>query len=204
MANICCPPNPEPEVRVIAGGPVGAAALVRFGRWTDCCRSGAARAAYWRPGDGSSEPPTMGTNAQLITRGQAWLITPVMGKRKPISADSANVGDRLSIRLDLAIGARIGPGKVAVLEEIARSGSISAAGRALGMSYRRTWELVEELNRSLGTPVVETAAGGSGGGGTVLTRAGKAVIERYRAIEMDTALAARKHLLALHRACSHK
>jgi molybdate transport system regulatory protein len=89
-----------------------------------------------------------------------------------------------------------------VLEEIARSGSISAAGRALHMSYRRTWELVEDLNRSLGTPVVETAAGGSGGGGAVLTRAGKAIVERYRAIELDTASAARKHLLALHRVCA--
>ena len=127
-----------------------------------------------------------------------------MAKRKPGSADRAPVNDRLSIRLDLESGARIGPGKVAVLEEIARSGSISAAGRALRMSYRRTWELVEELNRSLGTPVVETAAGGSGGGGAVLTAAGKAVIARYRAIEMDTALAARKHLLALNRACGHK
>ena len=67
------------------------------------------------------------------------------------------------------------------------------------MSYRRTWELVEDLNSGLGAPVVETAAGGSGGGGTVLTQAGKAVIERYRAIEMDTAVAARKHLLALNR-----
>ena len=127
-----------------------------------------------------------------------------MGKRQPRSPDANGACDRLSIRLDLAMGARIGPGKVGVLEEIARSGSISAAGRALGMSYRRTWELVEELYSSLGTPVVETAAGGSGGGGTVLTRAGKAVIERYRAIEMDTALAARKHLLALNRACANK
>ncbi len=127
-----------------------------------------------------------------------------MGKRKPRSPEAANVGDRLSIRLDLATGARIGPGKVAVLEEIARSGSLSAAGRVLRMSYRRTWELVEELNRSLGTPVVETAAGGSGGGGSVLTEAGKAVIARYRAIEMDAALAARKHLLALSRVRAHK
>jgi molybdate transport system regulatory protein len=128
----------------------------------------------------------------------------IMTKRKPRSADSAPASDRLSIRLDLVCGARIGPGKVAVLEEIARSGSISAAARVLRMSYRRTWELVEDLNRSLGTPVVETAAGGSGGGGAVLTRAGKAVIERYRAIELDTALAARKHLQALHRACTEK
>ena len=127
-----------------------------------------------------------------------------MPKRKQPTTTGAGGKDRLSIRLDLACGARIGPGKVAVLEQIARSGSISAAGRALRMSYRRTWELVEDLNRSLGTPVVETAAGGSGGGGAVLTAAGKAVVERYRAIETDTAQAARKHLLALHRACSEK
>jgi molybdate transport system regulatory protein len=128
----------------------------------------------------------------------------VMAKRKPGPTDAAGKSDRLSIRLDLASGVRIGPGKVAVLEEIARSGSISAAGRALRMSYRRTWELVEDLNRNLGTPVVETAAGGSGGGGAVLTRAGKTIVERYRAIEMDTALAARKHLLALNRVCVEK
>src|SRR5215831_7994538 len=127
-----------------------------------------------------------------------------MAKRKPGSSDVTPASDRLSIRLDLVSGARIGPGKVAVLEEIARSGSISAAGRALRMSYRRTWELVEDLNRSLGTPVVETAAGGSGGGGAILTRAGKAVVERHRAIEMDTALAARKHLRVLHRTCADK
>lgn len=122
-----------------------------------------------------------------------------MPKRKPKTEDGGKAGDRLNIRIDLAGGLRIGPGKVAVLEEIARSGSISAAGRALRMSYRRTWELVEDLNTGLGTPVVETAAGGSGGGGTVLTPAGKAIIERYRAIEVDTAAAARKHLLALNR-----
>src|SRR5579883_1039983 len=125
-----------------------------------------------------------------------------MAKRKSHASEAAS--DRLSIRLDLASGARIGPGKIAVLEEIARSGSISAAGRVLRMSYRRTWELVEDLNRSLGTPVVETAAGGSGGGGAVLTSAGKAVIERYRAIEVETATIASKHLKALQRACSAK
>ena len=124
-----------------------------------------------------------------------------MPKRKPNEKNGGRGSDRLSIRLDLASGARIGPGKIAVLEEIARSGSISAAGRALRMSYRRTWELVEDLNSSLGTPVVETAAGGSGGGGAVLTRAGRTIVERYRAIETDTALAARKHLQALSRVC---
>ncbi len=106
---------------------------------------------------------------------------------------------RLSIRVDLECGARIGPGKVAVLEEIARSGSISAAGRVLRISYRRTWELVEELNETLGAPVVRTAAGGSGGGGASLTELGEAIVERYRAIERDCATASRKHLTALRR-----
>jgi molybdate transport system regulatory protein len=105
----------------------------------------------------------------------------------------------LSIRVDLESGARIGPGKVAVLEEIARSGSISAAGRALRISYRRTWELVEDLNATLGSPVVATAAGGSGGGGATLTELGEAVVARYRAIEIDCAAASRKHLTALER-----
>jgi molybdate transport system regulatory protein len=105
----------------------------------------------------------------------------------------------LSIRVDLATGARIGPGKIAVLEELARSGSISAAGRALHISYRRTWELVEDLNASLGAPVVQTAAGGSGGGGASLTELGQAVVTRYRAIEEDCSAAARKHLVALQR-----
>ena len=114
----------------------------------------------------------------------------------PVPGKTAN---RLSIRVDLASGARIGPGKVAVLEEIARSGSISAAGRALHISYRRTWELVEDLNATLGAPVVQTAAGGSGGGGASLTEVGQAVVTRYRAIEEDCAAAARKHLTALQR-----
>ncbi len=126
-----------------------------------------------------------------------------MARRKQQQSKATSGGsDRLSIRIDLASGARIGPGKVAVLEEIARSGSISAAGRALGISYRRTWELVEDLNTSLGVAVVATAAGGNGGGGASLTAAGKAIIERYRAIEVETAQAARAHLLALGRICA--
>ena len=118
---------------------------------------------------------------------------------KPRKEPSATAHDRLSIRIDLASGVRIGPGKIAVLEEIARSGSISAAGRALRMSYRRTWELVEDLNRGLGAPVVATAAGGSGGGGASLTPAGIAVVERYRAIEAAADAAAQQHIAAINR-----
>ena len=122
-----------------------------------------------------------------------------MAPSKIKSSPAGKATNRLSIRVDLASGARIGPGKVAVLEEIARSGSISAAGRALHISYRRTWELVEDLNATLGGPVVQTAAGGSGGGGASLTELGQAVVTRYRAIEEDCAAAARKHLAALQR-----
>jgi molybdate transport system regulatory protein len=116
------------------------------------------------------------------------------------SRDSAPSGNRLIIRVDLPSGARIGPGKVMLLEEIARSGSISAAGRALRMSYRRAWELVEDLNIHLGTPVVATAAGGSGGGGARLTEAGQAVVAEYRALQAATETAAAEHLAALERA----
>jgi molybdate transport system regulatory protein len=124
-----------------------------------------------------------------------------MAKSGPKPTTVRNCKDRLSIRIDLASGARIGPGKVAVLEEIARAGSISGAGRALHISYRRTWELVEDLNRSLGSPVVETLAGGRSGGGASLTPVGRAIVAQYRAIEASAAEAAKAHLAALKRAC---
>jgi len=115
------------------------------------------------------------------------------------SRPAATAGHRLILRVDLANGARIGPGKVALLEEISRSGSISAAGRALRMSYRRAWELVEELNLSLGTPVLATAAGGPGGGGARLTEAGRTLVAEYRALEAAARAGARPHLEALGR-----
>ena len=104
---------------------------------------------------------------------------------------------KLSIRVDLDSGARIGPGKVRLLEEIARTGSISAAGRALKMSYRRAWELVEELNRATGAKLVTTAAGGPGGGGTRLTEAGQQVVASYRALEQAAAEAGEPALARL-------
>ena len=84
-----------------------------------------------------------------------------------------------------------------MLEEISKHGSISGAGRALRMSYRRAWELVEDLNRHFGTPVVAAITGGSGGGGARLTDAGAALVAAYRAIEAATAAAAAPHLAAI-------
>ncbi len=86
---------------------------------------------------------------------------------------------------------------MALLEAIDRSGSISAAGRAMKMSYRRAWQLVEDLNRTVGTPVVAAAAGGAGGGGAHLTEAGRTLAEEYRALERAAATQARAHLCLL-------
>jgi molybdate transport system regulatory protein len=93
----------------------------------------------------------------------------------------------------------IGPGKVALLEAIAETGSISAAARHIGMSYRRAWVLVDEANKALTGPVVYTATGGSRGGGTALTPLGEDLIRRYRAIETQARLAAAADIDALTR-----
>jgi molybdate transport system regulatory protein len=90
---------------------------------------------------------------------------------------------RLSIRVDLASGERIGPGKIALLEAIAQTGSISAAARQLGMSYRRAWLLVEDINTRLKTPAVTRAKGGMRGGSSEITDAGQQLIILYRKLE---------------------
>lgn len=103
----------------------------------------------------------------------------------------------LSLRIQLDPEGRIGPGKIALLENIATHGSISAAGRAMEMSYRRAWELVEELNVLFGKPVVERQVGGRNGGGAQLTPLGEALILRFRAVEQAATQAAADHLAAL-------
>ncbi len=103
----------------------------------------------------------------------------------------------LSLRIDLDPTGRIGPGKIELLEKIAAFGSISAAGRAMDMSYRRAWELVQEINAMFGQPVIERQAGGRHGGGARLTPLGLAVVARFRAIEQAAAEAANIHLSAL-------
>jgi len=93
----------------------------------------------------------------------------------------------------------VGPGKVDLLEAIEASGSISAAARSLGMSYRRAWLLVDTMNRCFRAPLVEAEAGGKRGGGARLTRLGAEVIERYRRIERDAARAGAADIRALAR-----
>ena len=104
---------------------------------------------------------------------------------------------RLSIRVDLGSGLRIGPGKVALLEAIRDAGSISAAGRALDMSYKRAWDLVEEMNQNCAQPVVAASPGGRDGGGTTLTELGTTLIRLYREIEQASLDASRNQVSAL-------
>jgi molybdate transport system regulatory protein len=103
----------------------------------------------------------------------------------------------LSLRIDLDTEGRIGPGKIELLEAIRKFGSISAAGRAMDMSYKRAWDLVDEINRICRQPAVERRTGGKNGGGAALTPFGLSLVARYRKIERDAASAVRKDLAAL-------
>jgi len=77
----------------------------------------------------------------------------------------------------------MGPGRAALLSHIARTGSITSAARAMGMSYRRAWQLVESMNKSFAEPVVVTEVGGKRGGGAAVTALGKRLVRLYRAME---------------------
>jgi molybdate transport system regulatory protein len=99
-------------------------------------------------------------------------------------------GTHLSIRIDLSTGGRIGPGKIALLEAIQSTGSISAAARTIGMSYRRAWLLVEEINGTLREPAVKAETGGVRGGGAVVTPVGERIVGLYRTIESQARTAA--------------
>lgn len=97
------------------------------------------------------------------------------------------------LRLRLLFGDRLvfGPGKGELLARIAETGSIAAAGRAMGMSYKRAWALVEEMNAAFRAPLVISARGGAGGGGAQLTEDGRTVLAAYQALlaQVDAAAA---------------
>lgn len=93
----------------------------------------------------------------------------------------------------------VGPGKIALLEAIATTGSISAAARSLEMSYRRAWLLIDEMNKSMIRPAVGKAAGGAHGGGAFLTPAGEAMVKLYRSIEKKAHSAAAREIGAISR-----
>ncbi|HUH93709.1 MAG TPA: LysR family transcriptional regulator [Casimicrobiaceae bacterium] len=108
---------------------------------------------------------------------------------------------RAQFRLRITCGPDIavGPGKIDLLEAIAETGSITAAARSLGMSYRRAWLLVDTMNRCFKRPVVEAESGGRRGGGTRLTATGAEALRRYRRVEQLASGAASAELRALAR-----
>lgn len=110
---------------------------------------------------------------------------------------SGEITVRYSLRLDFTPGGRLGPGKADLLEAIARTGSISGAGRSMRMSYRRAWLLVDELNRMFRLPLVEAQPGGAHGGGARLTEQGQEVLARYRSIEAEGLAAGQADIDAL-------
>jgi molybdate transport system regulatory protein len=109
-------------------------------------------------------------------------------------------GTRLTLRVDFGPGRSIGPGKIRLLEAIDRTGSISQAGRALGMSYRRAWLLIDDMNQCFRDAVVSAKPGGAQGGGAVLTEFGTELVRDYRAIETAAEVAAKKKLRGLEAA----
>jgi molybdate transport system regulatory protein len=98
----------------------------------------------------------------------------------------ANVTEGLRFRVVLRPGVALGPGKADLLQAIDETASLTAAAKRFGMSYKRGWMLVQELNTAFAKPLVETEKGGAGGGGGAqLTRLGKRILRRYRQMEAD-------------------
>ena len=104
---------------------------------------------------------------------------------------------RLRLRLLFGSDVMLGPGKADLLEQIAATGSISAAGRAMGMSYKRAWSLVEEMNSAFRAPLVLSVRGGASGGGASLSETGEAVLAHYRKVVAIAAAAAEDEIAAI-------
>jgi molybdate transport system regulatory protein len=108
------------------------------------------------------------------------------------------LGLHLRVVLDGAVA--LGPGKVELLEGIADTGSIAAAGRRMGMSYKRAWLLVDAMNTMFAGPLVDAAKGGAGGGGASLTPLGQRMLAAYRGLETAATKAGARELTTMRRA----
>ena len=118
--------------------------------------------------------------------GEGAIVGPPLTALQDLGmSEEESPGVRAGARLWLSGGddVQLGEGRVALLEAIAEKGSISAAARHMGMSYRRAWNLVEAMNRFADDPLVTTEAGGKGGGGAALTAAGERAVANYRELQ---------------------
>lgn len=181
-----------PNIMVVLSGTQGNVGAF----WFDVVsRGGLCVRAAWRGGfrseDVECQPPPCRATSCVIEMPKSAV--------KPSAAKSsaAKPLPSLSVRIDFDSDSRLGPGKIQLLESIAACGSISAAGRAMDMSYKRAWDLVDEINRMCGQAAVARQTGGKHGGGATLTAFGASLVERYRRIERAAATAARKDLASL-------
>ncbi|MEA3103694.1 MAG: molybdate transport system regulatory protein [Caballeronia mineralivorans] len=117
--------------------------------------------------------------------------------KDPATSLSRQPEVRFRMRIRQADAVAIGPGKIDLLEAVRQQGSISAAARSLGMSYRRAWLLIDELNRTLKAPATSSETGGSAGGGCVLTPVGEKIVRLYREIEAEAARTCAPQISAL-------
>jgi molybdate transport system regulatory protein len=109
----------------------------------------------------------------------------------------------IRVRIDLSPDSALGPGKISLLEHIESSGSLSKAARELGMSYRRAWLLLDDINKMFNDPATTASVGGSGGGGARLTDLGREIVKAYREIE-DAAEQAASARIAWLASCRRK
>lgn len=115
------------------------------------------------------------------------------------SASRPGPGVTMALKLDVPALGGLGPGKIRLLELIDEHGSISAAGRAIDMSYRRAWDIVDSLNRMSVQPMVLSSPGGSRGGGAQITPAGHELIRCYRSLQRKAARAVSAEMRQLDR-----
>lgn len=125
-----------------------------------------------------------GLVGEAFSAAYPYVAQTSLEKNSTMPADDKSANALL--RIVIAPGVAIGPGKAALLKGIKETGSISAAGRRMGMSYKRAWYLVESLNGHFSTPLVEAKKGGKSGGGAELTVLGDEVLSAYLEMEQLT------------------
>ena len=130
----------------------------------------------------------------IVTAVERRTMIPASVPRDVLMAASRQEFPLLYLRFVLDEGIRFGPGKADLLEAIAAAGSIAAAGRHLGMSYRKAWLLVDEMNRCFAKPVVEAVKGGAKCGGARVTETGREALSQYRTIQALAKAAIEKEL----------
>jgi molybdate transport system regulatory protein len=138
-------------------------------------------------------PP--GAAARLPETRFARQLTPSLDEAA--SREQSQAMTRLTIRIDFDGAEAFGPGKARLLELIEEKGSIRSAAAAMEMSYRHAWLLLAAVEKTFGAPIATTATGGAKGGGAKLTKLGRTILSRYRALEKNAVRAAAVELLAL-------